>query len=77
MKKYYDYDDIKYREIKDIKNLFDLSIDKDSYKPIKTSVAFNNNYIKYESKGDNNKILSIKKYLNMIRPDFKRYNKWP
>ena len=38
-KKYHDYDDIEYRGIRDIKNLFDLSID-DYYKPIKTNDAF-------------------------------------
>ena len=67
-KKYHDYDDIEYRGIRDIKNLFYLSIDEDYYKPIKTNDAFNSNYIEYESKGDKNKTLSIKEYLNMIRP---------
>ena len=43
-----------------MKNLFDLSIDKDYYKPIRTNSAFNSNYIEYESKGDNDKTLSIK-----------------
>ena len=33
-KKYYDYDDTEYRGIKDVKDLFDLSIDEDYYKPI-------------------------------------------
>ena len=45
-----------------------FSIDGDYYKPIITKGAFNNNYIQYESKGDKGKNLSIKKYLNMIRP---------
>ena len=67
LKKYHDYDDIEYRGIRDIKNLFYLSIDEDYYKPIKTNDAFNSNYIEYESKGDKNKTLSIKEYLNMIR----------
>ena len=67
LKKYYDYDDIEYRGIRDVKNLFDLSIDEDYYKPIKTNDAFNSNYIEYESKGDKNKTLSIKEYLIMIR----------
>ena len=48
--------------------MFDLSIDEYYYKPIKANDAFNNNYIEYESKGDKNKTLSIKEYLNMIRP---------
>ena len=36
LKKYYDYDDIEYKEIRDVKNVFDLSIDEDYYKPLKT-----------------------------------------
>ena len=68
LKKYHDYDDIEYRGIRDIKNLFNLSIDEKYYKPIKTNDAFNSNYIEYESKGNKNKTLSIKEYLNNIRP---------
>ena len=64
LNKYYDYDDVKYRGIRDIKDLFDLSIGEDYYKPIKVNSAFNNNYIQYESKGD--KILTIEEYLSMI-----------
>ena len=45
-----------------------MPIDEDYCKPIKTNDAFNNNYIEYESKGDKNKTLSVKEYLNMIRP---------
>ena len=40
-KKYYDYDDAEYRGIKDVKDLFDLSIDEDYYKSIITNSAFN------------------------------------
>ena len=36
-----------------------LSLNKDYYKPIKTNDAFNGNCIEYESKGDNNKTLTI------------------
>ena len=43
-----------------MKNLFDLLIDDDYYKPIKTNDAFSSNYIEYESKGNKNKTLSIK-----------------
>ena len=59
LKKYYDYDYIEYRRIKDVGNLFNQSIDKDYYKPIKTVNIFHkeNNYIKYESNGDKNKNL--------------------
>ena len=62
-KKYYDYDDIEYKGIRNIKDLFDLSNDEDYYKPIITKAAFNNKYIQYESKGDKGKNLSIKNIL--------------
>ena len=48
--------------------MFDLSIDEDYYKPIIVRGAFNGNYIQYESKGDKRKNISMKKYLNMIKP---------
>ena len=38
--KYYDYDDVEYRGIKDIKDLFDLSIGEDYYKPIILNQGF-------------------------------------
>ena len=44
-----------------------MSIDEDYLKPVKTNDAFNSNCIEYESKGDKNKTLSIKEYLNIIR----------
>ena len=39
-KKYYDYDDIEYNGIRDVKHLFNLSINEDYYKPITTKGAF-------------------------------------
>ena len=63
-KKYYDYDDTEYKRIRDVKDLFDLSVDKDYYKPIITKGSFNNSYIQYKSIGDKRKNLSIK---NTIR----------
>ena len=66
-KKYYDYDDIERRGIKNVRDLFDLSIDED-YKPIIPRGAFDGSYIQYESKGDKGKNLSIKEYLNIIKP---------
>ena len=65
---YYDYDGIEYKGIINIKDLFDLSIDKDYYQPITTRGAFNSSYIQYENKGDKGQKLSIKKYLNMNKP---------
>ena len=53
--------------IRDVRNLFDLPIDKDYYKPIITNSSFNNSYIEYENKGDKDKTLSINKYLYNIR----------
>ena len=80
---HYDYDDGEYRGIKDTKNLFDLSISEDYYKPIILNGAFNFNYIQYESKRDKEKILTISEYLDMIRPylvdminDHKTQSEW-
>ena len=67
-KKYYDYDDTEYKGIRDVKDLFDLSIDEDYCKPIITNSAFNNNCIQYESKGNKGKILTTNEYLDMIEP---------
>ena len=68
--KYYDYDDIEYKGIREVQNLFNLSNDEDYYKPISTITVFDNknNYIEYESTGDKTKILSVKEYLDTIRP---------
>ena len=41
---------------------------EDYYEPKKIKGAFNDNYIEYESNGDQDKRLSIEEYLNMIRP---------
>ena len=83
LKKYYDYDDIEYKGMRDVGNLFSQSTDKDYDKPIKTNDAFNNNFTENESKGDEDTILSIKKYLDMIRPylsniinDHKTHEEW-
>ena len=45
-------------------NLFKLSIDEDYYEPKLVKSGCNNNYIRYESKGD--KILTFKEYLALI-----------
>ena len=47
---------------------FTFDPEKDHYEPKKTVDAFNNNYIQYESIGDKDKTLTIKEYLDMIRP---------
>ena len=61
LEKYHDYE---YKGIKDIKDLFKLSIDKDHYKPVLAKSGYNNNFVQYESKGD--KILSIQEYLALM-----------
>ena len=40
LNKYYDYDDIKYKGIRDVENLFNQSTDEDYYKPIKDKSTF-------------------------------------
>ena len=67
-KKYYFYDDIEYKGIRNVKDLFYLSIDEDYCRPMITNCAFNNNYIQYESKGNKVKILTPSEHLDMIRP---------
>ena len=41
---------------------------KDNFKPYSFTTAFNSNYVEYRSSGDEDKNLSIKKYLDEIRP---------
>ena len=67
LKKYHDYNDTEYKGIRDVKNLFYLSIDEYYYKPIKSMMVLIA-AIEHESKKDKNITLSIKEYLNMIRP---------
>ena len=63
-----DNDDPYYEGIRSIENLFSEDNEEDYYKSIKAKDAFNNNYIEYESRGDKDKHLSPKEYLNMIKP---------
>ena len=79
--KYHDYDDFEYKGIKDIENLFKISIDKDYYKPKLNKCGYNKNYAQYESKGD--KILSLKEYLNLtekylreLLEEYKQKGEW-
>ena len=57
--------------------------EKDCYKPIKIRNAFSNNYTEYESNADKDKTLSVKEYLDKIRPylnytinDHKTQSEW-
>ena len=45
--------------LRDIKNLFEHEKEEENYyKPVRVSNFWSNNYIKYESNGDENKTLS-------------------
>ena len=55
---------LEYKGIKDIKDLFNLSIDKVHYEPILVKSGYNNDYVQYESKGD--RMLTIQEYLALI-----------
>lgn len=59
--------------IRDIRTLFE-SEEKDYYELVRTSNAFSNNYIEYESEGDKNKTLSTEEYLIKIRPCLSNMN---
>ena len=59
-----DNDDSEYIGIKDVHDLFKLSINEDYYKPTLAKSGYNNNYTKYESKGDI--ILTLEEYLDLI-----------
>ena len=69
LKKYYGYYGIEYKWIRDARNLFNQSIDKDCYKLIRTVSVFEHkhNYIEYKSKGVKTKFYQLKNTL--IWPD--------
>ena len=59
--KYYYDDDFEFRGIRNVEDLFKLSISEDYYKPTFVKSGYNNNCTQYESKGD--KILTVKSIL--------------
>ena len=59
---YYDNDDFEFRGIENVQDLFKILI----YKPKLAKSGYNNNYIQYESKGDN--ILTVEENLPLIEP---------
>ena len=61
---------VKDRIIRDVRNLFEYE-EENCYKPLRVGYFWSNNYIKYESNSDKNKTLSVKKYLNKIKPSLK------
>ena len=54
-----------------MRTLFE-SDEEDYYEAIRTSNAFNDNYIDYESNAYKDKMLSIEDYLDKIRPYLSR-----
>ena len=64
-----DYDDSEYKGVKDVRDLFKLSVNEDYYKPTLAKSGYDNNYTQYESKGD--KILTIQEYLTLIEKYFR------
>ena len=63
----YDRDDLDYYGIRGIESLFDEASEEDYYKPILVKKSFKGNYKYYETRGDEEKRLSVKQYLNKIR----------
>ena len=81
MDKYYHADDFEFNGTRNIEDLFKLPIDEDYFKPTLVKSSYNNNYIRYESKGD--KILTVKEYLGLIESyladminDYKSKGEW-
>ena len=64
----YDRVDLDYYGIKDIPILLGEINEEDYYKPIFVKSSFKKNYKYYESRGDKEKRLSVKQYLNKITP---------
>ena len=64
----YDRDDLDYNEVTYIEILLDKISEEDYFKSIFVKSSFNDNYKHYESRGDKEKILSVKQYLNKIKP---------
>ena len=63
----YDRDDLDYYGIRDTGNLFEEASEEDYYKPILVKSSFKSNYKYYESRGDKEKRLSVRQYLNKVK----------
>ena len=61
-------EDIEYKEIKEIQNLFNIINEEGYCKPIKIKPSFDDDYIEYKSRGDKDINSSLTEYLNIIRP---------
>ena len=56
--------------LRDIRNLFENE-EENYYKPERLRNFWSDNYIEYKKRGDRNKILSVEKYINKIKPYLK------
>ena len=52
----------------DIVHLFNEITEENYYEPIEIKTALDNNYMEYESRGDNNDNLLLAEYLDTIKP---------
>ena len=57
-----------YNVTHDIDHIFNEILKEEYYEPIEIKSAFDSDYIKYESKGDNHDNLSLEDYLIIIGP---------
>ena len=64
----YDPDGLDYYGKRDIENLFHVASEEDCYKPILIKSSFKGNYKYYESRGDKEKRLPVRQYINKITP---------
>ena len=62
----YDRDDLDNYRIRDIENLFNEANEEDYYKPILVKSSFKGNYKYSESRGDKEKRLLVRQYLNKV-----------
>ena len=76
-----DYDDHEYKGVKDVRDLFKLSVNEDYYQPKLTKSGYDNNYAQHESKGDRISIFKeylalIEKYLRELINYYKNKGEW-
>ena len=62
---------IKYIVLRNIMNLSKHEEGENYYKQVRLNNFWSNNYIEYKSNGDKNRIISVKEYLDKIRPYLK------
>ena len=66
---------LKIENLEILQNLFGHEEEENCYKTVRANNLWSNNHIKFENNGDKNKTLSVKEYLNKVRPYLKDINK--